>query len=187
MGAFDDIESHRPSSPSFPKMLGRGMGDARRRIVLLVLVASFLIFSLAAFKKHDQIGDMIDNKAHAWSDSYTPESAYPSEDPVVESKPSKPLSTGVAKPKKPLEEEEEEEKVAKKVETTKEEVTADQTSTHSEESEKEGTKKPTDAGPHIGERTLSDISLGELRNKTLGVGPSAKSLSNNPHALTVTP
>lgn len=184
MGAFDDIESHRPSSPSFPKMLGRGMGDARRKIILLALVACFLIFSFAAFKKHEQIGDMIDTKAHAWSDSYTPESSYSSEDPAVESDPSKPLGTDIAKAKKPLKEkvekvEEEEKEVGEKKDAAKEKTAAAKTPTHSEEAEKETSKKPTDAGPHIGERSLSDTSLEELRNETLGVGISAKFLEKS--------
>ena len=181
MGAFDDIESHRPSSPSFPKMLGRGMGDARRKIILLALVACFLIFSFAAFKKHEQIGDMIDTKAHAWSDSYTPESSYPSEDPAVDSNPSQPLGTGVAKAKKPLKEkvekvEEEEEEVEEQKEVAKEKIAAAETPAHSEEAKKEVSKKPTDPGPHIGDRSLSDTSLEGLRNETLGVGISPESL-----------
>ena len=175
MGAFDDIESHRPSSPSFPNMLRRGMGDARRKIILLALVACFLIFSLAAFKKHDQIGEMIDTKAHAWSDSYTPESSYPSEDPD----PSTPLGTGVAKAKKPLEGKVEQEEVEEKKEAVKEKTTAGKTSTHSEEAKEKTSNKPTDAGPHIGDRTLSDTSLEELRNETLGVGAPAQAVAKS--------
>ena len=177
MGAFDDIESHRPGSPSFPKMLGRGMGDVRRRIILLAVVACFLIFSFAAFKKHEQIGDMIDTKAHAWSDSSTSEVSYPSGDLAVDSTPPQPLGTGIAKAKKPLKEkvEKEEEEVEEK-EATKEKSAAAETSTHAEEAKKETSKKPTDPGPHIGERSLSDTSLEELRNETLGVGIFVKSL-----------
>lgn len=58
MGAFDDVESRSPTR----SMLGRGMGEARRRIVLLIFLAFFLILTIVAFRRQDDIKEVVNNR-----------------------------------------------------------------------------------------------------------------------------
>lgn len=62
MGAFDDIES--PSPTRYTSMLGRGMGEARRRIVLLIFLAFFLLLTVVAFRRQDTIKDVVNSSLH---------------------------------------------------------------------------------------------------------------------------
>ena len=71
MGAFDDIES--PRSPTmYSSMLGRGLGEARRRIVLICLIAFFLILTLVAFRRQDTIKDVVSKGLHRTTNATAP-------------------------------------------------------------------------------------------------------------------
>ena len=61
MGAFDD-ESQSPTR--YSSMLGRGVGEARRRIVLICLIAFFLILTLVAFRRQDTIKEVVGKGIH---------------------------------------------------------------------------------------------------------------------------
>ncbi len=45
-------------------MLGRGVGEARRRIVLVGLLALFLLLTLVAFRRQDTIKDVVSKGLH---------------------------------------------------------------------------------------------------------------------------
>ena len=62
MGGFDDVESHSPTR--YSSMLGRGVGEARRRIVLVALLASFFLLTLVAFRRQDTIKDVVSKGLH---------------------------------------------------------------------------------------------------------------------------
>ena len=62
MGAFDDIESHSQIRRS--NLLGRSIGEARRRVVLVALFVGFLILSLLAFRRQDTIKEVVHNSFH---------------------------------------------------------------------------------------------------------------------------
>jgi len=68
MGVFDDVEASRPNSPSYPVMT-RGFGEARRKVVLLVLLGCFLVLTLVAFRRQDQIADIIEDQRSQWSNT----------------------------------------------------------------------------------------------------------------------
>ena len=70
MGAFDDIESRSPTR--YSGMLGRGVAEARRRIVLLCLVAFFLILTLVAFRRQDTIKEVVSKGLHRNTNSTVP-------------------------------------------------------------------------------------------------------------------
>ena len=141
MGAFDDIEASRPRSPVF-NMLGRGVGDARRKITLIVLLGCFLIISLVAFRRQEQIKDIIQDQTNQWSNVT-----------VHETKP-------VTKPAEPSLEEQGGRTV----------TPADKPSTTAEKSKTPlSEKKPVAPGPELGDRSLPDANLIALRNETLGV------------------
>lgn len=62
MGGFDDVESHSPTR--YASMLGRGVGEARRRIVLVGILAFFLLLTLVAFRRQDTIKDVVSKGLH---------------------------------------------------------------------------------------------------------------------------
>ena len=148
MGAFDDVESSRPRSPAL-NMLGRGVGDARRKVVLLILLAGVLIISFTAFRRHDQIKDIISDQRQSWSTDV-------------------PAKPGIAKPDiashKPAEPSTEEK-------GSRLSPPIVEKPSHSQEK----TKKPVSGkgdvatGPSIGDRSLSAASLMDVRNESLGV------------------
>ncbi|KAK3176007.1 hypothetical protein OEA41_007329 [Lepraria neglecta] len=53
-------------------MLGRGLGEARRRIVLICLIAFFLILTLVGFRRQDTIKDVVSNGLHRTTDATAP-------------------------------------------------------------------------------------------------------------------
>ena len=63
MGPFDDIEA-RGSPTRFSSMLGRGVGEARRRIALIVFLAFFLVLALVAFRRQGSIKDIVSSTYH---------------------------------------------------------------------------------------------------------------------------
>ena len=64
MGAFDDIEAKGSSSPTRFSMLGRGIGEARRKFFLFALLAFFLLLTFVAFRRQDKIKDIVDQSFH---------------------------------------------------------------------------------------------------------------------------
>ena len=69
MGGFDDVESHSPTR--YSSMLGRGVGEARRRIVLVGLLALFLLLTLVAFRRQDTIKDVVSKGLHRTANATT--------------------------------------------------------------------------------------------------------------------
>ena len=65
MTKYEDVESS-PHSPT-RSMLGRGINEARRRIVLIVFLAFFLVLTLVAFRRQDTIKDVVNSKLHGLS------------------------------------------------------------------------------------------------------------------------
>ena len=61
MGAFD-VESHSPTR--YSSMLGRGVGEAKRRIVLVGLLALLFILTLVAFRRQDTIKEVVSKGLH---------------------------------------------------------------------------------------------------------------------------
>ncbi|KAL9102626.1 MAG: hypothetical protein Q9163_002241 [Psora crenata] len=142
MGAFDDVEASRTHSSAF-NMLGRGIGEVRRKtLLLLVLLGGFLILSLLAIRRQDRIKDIIQDQKHQWTNITPPQTS-----PIVT--PAEPSTEeqwgGAVAPKKP---------------------SRPQEKTKTPTSEKE----PVAPGPRFGDRSLSDASLIDLRNETLGFG-----------------
>ena len=68
MGAFDDVES---PPTRYSGMLGRGVGEARRRIALIGLLVFFLILTLVAFRRQDTIKDVVSKGIHRTAESTT--------------------------------------------------------------------------------------------------------------------
>lgn len=62
MGVFDDVESHSPTR--YSSMLGRGIGEARRRIVLVGLLAFFFLATIVAFRRQDTIKEVVSKGLH---------------------------------------------------------------------------------------------------------------------------
>ena len=69
MGGFDDVESHSPTR--YSSMLGRGVGEARRRIVLVALLAFFFLVTLVAFRRQDTIKDAVSKGLHGTANATT--------------------------------------------------------------------------------------------------------------------
>lgn len=170
MGAFDDVEASRPRSPTL-NMMGRGPGDSRRRLMLLILLGGFLLVSLVAFRKHDDIGDMIETQTHAWSNSnatYLKPAEKEVEKPAAASK----EDAGQATKKKPAPPSKEDaENGTKDIKAATDDIVgkADKATKTPEKPIKPSTEtKPVLPGPKLGDRKLSDSSLIGVRNQTLG-------------------
>lgn len=154
MGAFDDSEARSPTR----NMLGRGIGEARRRIVLLIFLGFFLLLTIVAFRRQDTIKDVVNQSLHRTSNTSsvaTPETAVDS-------------ATDLKSDTKPA--------------TTKTETTTDaktdaksDTKTDSKSDMKSGKTsmwgKSKSKGPKLdnGDRTLAPSTLADIHNSTLGV------------------
>jgi hypothetical protein len=65
MGAFDETDARSPTR----SMLGRGIGEARRRIVLLIFLAFFLLLTIVALRRQDTIKDVVNHSLHRTSNA----------------------------------------------------------------------------------------------------------------------
>ena len=183
MGGAEDVEHgtppHSPGLPPIPNMLGRGMGEARRRITVLLLLGAILIMSLFAFRRQDEIGEIIETqKSHYFNSeggaSHLHNATEGLRDPSA-AKGSKETLVEVG-------ETHDEESVRSKDGKGKARVGSGwgrwgrkgkgKTAEDEEEARKNATKSVVAPGPTFGERKLQDESLVQLRNETLGVRTS---------------
>jgi hypothetical protein len=141
MGAFDDVESRSPTR--YTNMLGRGVGEARRRMVLIALLAFFLILTLVGFRRQDTIKDVVNSSLHHNNSTA----------PAVVAKPDTKADT----------------KTATKADT-KTDIKSDKIDSSSKS--RLQSDPPTQLkGPKLdnGDRTLAPQSLTDLHNSSLGV------------------
>ena len=147
MGAFDDGDNDLESSPrsrsSSFNMLGRGLGDARRKIILLLLLGGFFILSLVAFRRQEQIKDIIEDQRQHWTNTPLP------------------ATKSIIKPAEPSAIEEQDDR--------NDSVVDKQSPSVGEQKKPLSEKRPVLPGPRSRDRSLSDASLVDLRNETLGV------------------
>ena len=167
MGLLDERDASQPRSPSF-NMLDRGVGAARRKVMLLILLGGFLIISLVAFRRQDQIGDIIETQRHSWHNTTA---SYTETDESLVEKPSR-----LAPEEKTGSEDEKDVEEDSKDSYRKPSIIASISSKSSkakEDAKKALTDKhPIAPGPRLGDRKLSDSSLVDVRNETLGVRSS---------------
>lgn len=72
MGAIYDLEAPlSPQSPRQSTMLRRGLNEARRKVMLLASLACLIVMTLAAFRRQDQIREMLDDQRHGWINGTT--------------------------------------------------------------------------------------------------------------------
>lgn len=150
MGAFDDVEARSPTR----SMLGRGLGEAKRRIVLIIFIAFFLLLTLVAFRRQDDIKDVVSTSLHRAN------TTTPTKSTVSETKASL-GSDGKSDTFKT------DSKAAVKSDgktDTKADTKASKTSIW-------GGKKAPSQGPKLGngDRTLAASSIEDIHNSTLGV------------------
>lgn len=157
MGAFDDIESHSPTR--YTSMLGRGVGEARRRIMLIALLALFLILTLVAFRRQDTIKEVVNSSFHR-NNSTAPVTVV-KPDTKADTKTDSQAATST-NTQAELEQEEKPDEI-------------DSTSKARLQSDPPQQRK----GPKLdnGDRTLAPQSLTDLHNRSLGVcDPQEKGL-----------
>jgi len=156
MGAFDDIEAR--SSNRYSSMLGRGMGEARRRIVLLIFLAFFLLLTVVAFRRQDDIKEVVNSKLHRTNTTTPitkPDATVSSKPDLKEARPStKPDLKENTKPKTP--------KTDSKTDT-KSDMKSEKPSMFGGKSGSKGPKLGN------GDRTLAETSLTDIHNTTMGV------------------
>lgn len=151
-------------------------------MLLLLLLGGFLLISLMAFKRQDQIGNAFDGvRSHAWSDS-TGAAAVEAGTDVTDADDGKTVG-GADELKKGLVSKETEEvmrateKMEKEAGNKKEKVQkkgkgkGERKGVNPLQAAKEGVEKQR-PGPKMGDRELSEGSLESLRNSTLGVSSS---------------
>ena len=149
MGAFDDnVEASRLPTSAY-SMMDRGIGAARRKILLLILLGGFLFLSLLAFRRHDDIGSLVDTQRQSWANITIPSS----------------ITSDKTSAKSPTHH-----KVA-----DEDEPDVEETSRFTEKKKEKPQAKlhSLAPGPHMGDRTLSNSSLLGVRNETLGVRASS--------------
>ena len=155
MGAYDEV----PRSPTIIplSMLGRGIGDARRKIMLIILLAGIVTMSLVAFRRQDQIGDMIQTSKSHWTNATSSyhgkiySAGHSADEMIVD-----PPDDG-----------------DRRINETKT-IGNEDSSAKQKEAKVNATAAatPTEAfcpGPTMGERQLKDENRRQLRNETLGV------------------
>ena len=146
MGAFDDIEARSPTR----SMLSRGLGEARRRIVLLIFLAFFLLLTLVAFRRQDAIKDVVNQSLHRTNSTASVAKPKPTVDPKAD-------------PKSDT-----------KSDTSKTDSSTDAKTNTKPETKTEKTSmwgKPKSKGLQLdnGDRTLATNTLADIHNRTLGV------------------
>ena len=166
MGAFDDIEAR--SSGRYSNLLGRGMGEAKRRIVLLIFLAFFLLLTVVAFRRQDTIKDVVNNSLHRTATAMSTKKP----DPPADSKPAAQPST---KPESKSESTSEKTKTEGKSES-KTDSKSDMKSEKPSKSKAGSVLKSPKLGN--GDRTLEASSLAAIHNSTLGVGYTHAERSN---------
>ena len=180
-------------------MIDRGVGAARRKVMLLVLLGGFLVISFVAFRRQDQIGDIIETQKHSWTNinsSYTelplekpgtPAAEHETDDEIIKNvkeEPKDDYKKAPAKSTKVHEEVDENPEDDRKKAPTKPSKVHEDAEDPDDGYRKASTKPPkvhddakkplTEAhpvasGPRLGDRKLSDSSLVGVRNETLGV------------------
>lgn len=166
MGAFDEV----PRSPTvIPRgMLGRGIGEARRKVMLLILLGGIVVMSLIAFRRQDEIGSMIQTQKSHWSN--VTEGYYDKMQSAEES------AEEMSIPDPP----DDGDRRLNETKTDTKTKTKTKTQTHGNEDssakQKEAKVSSTATegwgpGPTMGERVLKDSNREQLRNETLGVSP----------------
>lgn len=149
MGAFDDLEGRSPTR----SMLGRGLGEAKRRIVLISFIAFFLILTFVAFRRQDDIKDVVNTSLHRANTTSSTKSSG-SETKASLGSDSETNSTTDSKSAV---------KSDSKTDT-KADTTSSKTSIW-------GGKKAPSQGPKLGngDRTLAASNVEDIHNSTLGV------------------
>ncbi len=150
MGAFDDTEPRSPTK----SMLGRGIGEARRRIVLIMFLAFFLLLTIVAFRRQDTIKDVVNQSLHRTNTTHAvakPETAADSKTDLMSD--TKPDTTNT------------------KTTTDAETSTKADTKTDSKSGTTSMWGKSKSKGPKLdnGDRTLAPSTLADIHNSTLGV------------------
>ncbi|KAG8534028.1 uncharacterized protein KY384_000871 [Bacidia gigantensis] len=142
-------------------MFNRGFGDSRRKVLLLLLLGGILILSFVGFRKHDEIGDIIQNQRQSWKNTtsytYQGSSDTASDDEALENSPSS-FNSEYKKDKK----------LAGKTSSKSSKQSHKQSEPEEEEEEEEEEQEPVAPGPVFDNRKLSSESLIDLRNDTLG-------------------
>ena len=166
MGAFDDLEAR--SSNRYSGMLGRTMGEARRRIVLLTFLVIFLLLTVLAFRRQDTIKEAVNSRLHHGTSTTTP---VTKPDVTLQSKPD--VKTEAQPSTKP------DVKPITKPDTTKADSKPDAQPTSKTEtkpdtkSEKPSIFKGKSGSKNLklgnGDRTLADSTVADIHNTTLGV------------------
>ena len=156
MGAYDDIEARSPNR--YSSMLGRGMGEARRRIWLLIFLGFFLLLTVIAVRRQDTIKEVVNNKFHPTNNT----ASLTKPDTTVDSKPdlksdTQPSSQPSTKPD-PKEDSKQDTKS-----DTKSNTKSEKPSIWKGKSGKKGLKLGN------GDRVLAEQSVTDIHNSTLGV------------------
>ena len=178
----EDVESSRSPTRS---MLGRGIGEARRRIVLIIFLAFFLSLTVLAFRRQDTIKDVVNSRLHGPSTTTTTTGTKP--ETSVGSKPD--LKSEIKPDTTQIEEKPETSPTETKPATSqastkpdaKEEVKSDpKSNTKSEtKTDKSKSKSKTESGkkgPKLGngDRVLAASSVADIHNTTLGVRKASR-------------
>ena len=164
MGGYDDLEG-RPSN-RYSTMLGA----ARRRIVLLIFLAFFLVLTLVAFRRQDTIKEVVNSRLHPTSTeepATKPDvTAHPKPDVKSEAKPS---TIPDSKPDN-KQDNKEDNKGDQKTETkpdTKTDTKSDMKLGKPSIFRGKSGSKNLKLGN--GDRTLADSTVADIHNTTLGV------------------
>lgn len=165
MGDFYDIEAR--SSNRYSSMLGRGLGEARRRIWLLIFLGFFLLLTVVAFRRQDTIKEVVNSRLHP-TDSTAP---VTEPDTTVDSKPEMKSDTQPSVQPSTKPDVEADSKQDTKPDTSKTDSKADTKSDMKSEKPSIWKGKSGSKAPKLGngDRVLAEQSVTDIHNTTLGV------------------